>query len=326
MRKLKTIFTITLAAFAMLFISCKNSNVDENGCYIDIDEAIKAAENKKQDLMLIFSVEIEDSASKDFLNNVVRTPEFKKEIASKFAVVCMDFSKDTYEATVAKEDATDAEKKIAEKKSEILNKNIKMATMLDIQETPCVYLLSPEKYLITGIFYDDEKRTFEGFKTLLDSKEDQIKELHNMIYQTKIGTPEEKVASIDALYETTSPDYRFMLYDLISSVKKLDPTNKTGLLGKYIYAAADSKSHLCVIDGDVNGAIQAFLDIESEESVPADKRQQLMYTAAYMAASSGTWETPEVVKYLEKSINIAPDSEMVPAIRRVIEALSAEAK
>lgn len=47
MKNIKTILTITLAALAMLFISCGKSNVDANGCYYDIDEAAVVANKKK---------------------------------------------------------------------------------------------------------------------------------------------------------------------------------------------------------------------------------------------------------------------------------------
>ena len=112
------------------------------------------------------------------------------------------------------------------------------------------------------------------------------------------------------------------MLDLLESVKKLDPSNKSGLVGKYIYAAADAKAEKSMLSGDSKGAVQAYLDIENEESIPAETRQQALYTAAYMSAMSGLEENSVVIGYLERAIKLAPESSDVPGIRRVIQALS----
>ena len=328
MKNLKLFFTTTLALLTLSFslISCGNSLLDSNGCYYDVDEAFKAAEKNNQDVMLIITIEGNDLQSEDFMNKVVRDPAFKKDIASKYAIVCMDFSQKTFEAANPAEDASESVKKAAEKKAELLQKNTKYAAMVDAKETPVVYILSKEKYLISGLFYDDENRTVDGFKAKLAEKSGSIDEMHKMIYQTKIGTSEEKVAAIDALYNATSPSYRFMLYDLLDSVKKLDPANKTGLLEQYVYEAAVAKSDLCVANGDARGAVNAYLELENEEALPAEVRQVAVYTAAYMCSSAGLEDNSVVISYLEKAIQLAPESEDVPRIHRVIDALSAQEK
>ena len=325
MRNLKTIFTILLAGAAMLFISCGKAKVDANGCYIDIDDAVKAANKKNQDIMIIVSVDGDDEDSSDFMEKVVRVPEFKSEIASKYAVVCMDFSQTAYEATAAAENADSATKKTADANAAIMQKNTKYATILNVTETPVIYLLSKEQYCITGLFYDDENRTLEGFKAAVAAKEPLINDMHKMIYQTKIGNAEEKVRAIDALYEATSPDFRFFLLDLMESVPKLDPSNKTGLVGKYLNDIAVAKADKAVLEGDVKTAVKAYLDIADEELIPAESRQQALYTAAYMCSMTELEETSVVISYLEKAIQVAPESEDVPAIQRVITALTNQA-
>lgn len=274
--------------------------------------------------MVIITVDGDDAQSTDFLEKVVRDPKFKKEIASKYAVVCMDFSQKSYDAASVPEDADDAAKKAAEEKAEILKKNTRYASMLDVSGVPVIYIFSKEKYLIRGLFYDSENRTLEGFKETLSEKASVIDEMHKMIYQTKIGTAEEKVEAIDKLYEATSPSFRIFLYELMDSVKKLDPQNKSGLVGKYMYEAAATKSDIALVDGNVRDAIQAFLDVADEPLIPAEDRQQALYTAAYMSSKAEIDDVSVVIGYLEKSIAIAPDSDQVPALKRVIAALSAQ--
>ena len=316
---------LTLALFTLIaslfIISCAKAKTDAYGCYYDFDEATAVANKKNQDIMVIITLDGDDDQSTDFMNKVVRDPKFKDEIASKYAVVCMDFSQKSYEATVATEDADAAAKKAAEENANRMQKNTRVATILNASETPVIFLLSKEQYLINGLFYDDENRTLDGFKEAIAAKASSIDDMHKMIYQTKIGTAEEKIAAIDALFEATSPSYRLLLLDLIDSVKSLDPTNKSGLVGKYVYEAAAAKSDKALIDGDVKTAVQYFIDVAEEEFVPAESKQQALYTAAYMSSMSELEEIPVVISYLEKSIQYAPDSDDVPAIKRVIAAL-----
>ena len=322
----KLTFALFTILASLLIISCGKAKVDENGCYYDIDDAVAVANKKNQDIMLIISVDGDDADSTDFMDKVVRDPGFKNEIAVNYAVVNMDFSQTAFEATAAAEDADAKTKKAADAKAEIMKKHTRLVTLLEVAETPVVYILSKEKYFINGLFYDDTNRTLEGFKEALAAKSALIDEMHKMIYQTKIGTAEEKVKSIDALYEATNPTYRIFLYDLVDSVKKLDPSNSSGLVGKYIYEAAAIKSDLAFIDGDVRTAVQAYIDVADEALIPAETRQIGMYTAAYMASKRELDPIPVVIGYLEKAIQIAPESSQVPAINRVIAALQAQAE
>ena len=144
MKKLLTI----LAVSALLFISCGKAKVDENGCYYDIDDAVAVANKKNQDIMLIISVDGDDADSTDFMDKVVRDPGFKNEIAVNYAVVNMDFSQTAFEATAAAEDADAKTKKAADAKAEIMKKHTRLVTLLEVAETPVVYILSKEKYFL----------------------------------------------------------------------------------------------------------------------------------------------------------------------------------
>ena len=319
---------LTLALFTIIaslfIISCGKAKTDANGCYYDFDDAVSFANKKNQDVMVIITVEGDDEDSTDFMEKVVRDAKFKKEVASKYAVVCMDFSQKTFAEAKADEAADDAAKKVAEQKNAILEKNTKYATMLDAKEVPVIYIFSKEKYLIKGFFYDDENRSIQGFEETLAEQTSIIDDMHKMIYQTKIGNAEEKVKAIDALWEATNPSFRIFLYDLINSVKKLDPNNTSGLLGKYMYEAASTKSDMALLEGNIDEAVQAFLDAAEESDISADDRQQAMYTAAYICSMTGFKDDAVVIEYLEKAIQIAPESDDAPRIRRVIAAISSK--
>lgn len=147
---------LTLALFTIIaslfIISCGKAKTDAYGCYYDFDEATAVANKKNQDIMVIITLDGDDDQSTDFMNKVVRDPKFKDDIASKYAVVCMDFSQKSYEATVAAEGADAAAKKAAEENASRMQKNTRVATILNATETPVIFLLSKEQYLINGLF------------------------------------------------------------------------------------------------------------------------------------------------------------------------------
>ncbi len=321
-------FTIALFTIlaALAFVSCGKAEIDSSGCYTNIDDATKAAQKKNQDILILVTMNGDDAYSQDFTDNVIRSEKFKEEILSNYSVVRMDFSQSSYEATVAAEDANDAAKKNAEKRALLMQENTKFANMLNIASTPIIFILSKEKYIITSISYDSLNKSYDDFKSALDAKASSIDSMHKMIYQTKIGTAEEKMGAINDLYEATAPEYRHFLFDLLSSVKKIDSANKSGLLGKLIYAAADAKSLSAINSGNAREAVDAYLALENEESIAPAEKQQALYTAAYLCSMTGLEELPAILGYLNKAISIDPDSEEVPAIKRVIEVLSANSE
>ncbi len=321
--KKNTIALFTILA-TLMFISCGKVETDFTGCYTNIEDAEKAAQKKNQDILVLITMNGDDAYSQPFTDNIIRSEKFKEDILSNYSVVRMDFSQSSYEATVADENSNESAKKNAEKRAVLMQNNTKFANLLSIESTPIVFILSKEKYLITSISYDSLNKTYEDFKNVLDAKADSIDSMHKMIYQTKIGTAEEKMSAINELYEATAPEYRLFLSDLLLSVKKIDPSNKSGLLGKLIYASADAKSIAAVNSGNPREAVDAYLALEKEESISQAERQQALYTAAYLCSMTGLEELPVIIGYLNKAISIDPDSEEVPAIKRVIEALSSK--
>lgn len=322
---MKKNITVLFAIIASLFIcSCGKTAVDSSGCFSNIDDAVSNAQKKNQDILVVVTMCGDDAQSQNFVDTIIRDEKFKNDIASNYSVVRMDFSQSSYEATVAAEDANDTAKKNAEKRAQTMQDNTQFANLLNVSVTPMVYILSKEEYLITSIYYDSSEKSYEGFKALLEEKKETIDEMHKMIYQTKIGTPEEKMNAIDALFEATAPDNRIFLTDLLASAKKIDPNNKSGILGKITLAAADSQAKKALNSGDFKTAVTTYLSVENEPSISPEDKQQSVYTAAYIAAVSELEENSVVIEYLQRAIDLAPDSEEVPAIKRVMDALAAQ--
>ena len=316
--KKNTLALFTILA-SLLITSCGKAKVDTSGCYLDIEDAKKMAKKKSQDILVFITMNGEDASSQSLTDNVIRNPKFKDEIASKYITVRMDFSESSYKLSVASENASDTAKKNAEKKADTIQHNTQFAKLLNASVTPSVYILSKEVYLVSSIYDDTKIKTYDAFKKQLNDKSYAIEEMHKMIYQTKIGTAEEKMKAINALYKATAPDARHFLADLLASAKKIDPTNKSGLLGECLYSAADAKAVSAMNTGDIKKAVEAYLSVENEDSINPEDRQQSLYTAAYLCSKYELEEAPVIISYLEKSIAAAPQSDEVPAIKRVIE-------
>ena len=325
MKTLKIALITIMAVFTSLtLVSCGKTDIESSGCYTDVDLAFKAAQKQNKDVIIFVTVNGEDANSQSFTDTIIRDSKFKDDIASKYIALRMDFSESSYQLTVAADDANDTAKKNAEKRADIMQRNTSFANLLNLVVTPMTYIFSKEQYLITSIYYDRTEKSYEEYTSLLKEKEEAIDSMHKMILATKTGTAEEKMKAIDELYEATAPEARLFLANLLLTAKKLDPTDKSGLLGKLIYASADAIAAKAINAGDIRTAANAYIAIENETSIDAEDRQQALYTAAYMLSVSETEDVSVVVDLLQRSIAVAPDSDEVTAINRIIQTLSSQ--
>ena len=299
---MKKIFFLAVI-FSILFLSgCGKTQLDENGCFTDVEAALKFAERKNRDVLLFVTMEEDDSATVSIL----------KEMASSkdpaYAVARLDFSQKTYEASVSDE-ALAAQ----------IQKNTRFASMLNVSQTPSVYVLSKESYVLAAFVYEEDSASPADFKKLLEGQTASLNNMRALIQGTKKGKPLDKVSAIDALYEATEPEYRVFLADLIDSVIKLDKKNESGLLGKYIYAAADAKAVNAINQGNVNDAVKSYIDAAENPQLEPALKQQCYYIAAYLCSMTGAADASVITDYLQKAIDADPESEEVASIQKIME-------
>jgi len=323
---MKIKFISVLIISLVILSACSKAQLDENGCFLDSDSAITHAKKKDKNILLFVTMEGDDADSEALVNGVIRDENFKKEIASEYAVLHLDFSQKTYAASVIPENADDDTVKAANQLSEQLQKNTRFVSLLNVTQTPSIYVLSKEAYVLTAFFYDTAEKNLSSFKTLLEKEAPAVNNMEQLIKLTKKGSSLEKVSAIDNLYENTKPEYRVFLADLLSSVEKIDKENKSGLLGKYIYAAADANALKLINQGNVNEAVSCYLEAAENSFSEPSIKQQCYYIAAYLSAMSGIAEPSVVIDYLQKSIDADPESEEVASIKKVMEVISAGKK
>lgn len=291
---MKKIWFLTVLILSVLLASCGKAKLDVDGCYIDMDEASKSALSKKKDILILATMENGDTGTVDFLNQVVRNASFKEDFLKNYIVIRMDFSEGINNYT----------------------------GLLNLSMTPSVILLSKEQYYLGGFSCNEELCNYSAFKEAFDNIISEASSTKDLIAATKKGSALDKVRAIDNLYESTPEAYRPFLAPLLAGSLKLDKNNETGLRGKLIYAYVDAAALKAMSSGDIGETVRLYLTLENESLVEPEKRQQALYTAAYICAMTQTRPVPTILEYLQKAIDVYPEGPSVPGIKAVMEILT----
>ena len=318
---------LSIIIFSILLLSgCSKVQLDADGCFSDVDSALKYAAKKDCNVLLFVTMEDDDNDSTELLNKVIRDGNFKTEIASDFAVTRLDFSQKSYAATVVPEGSDEKTEKAANAIADQIQKNTRFASLLNVSQTPSIYILSKESYVLASFFYEAEDKNLSDFNELLQKENQKANQLKEIIKNTKKGSQLERVSAIDALYEATENDYRVFLADLLNSVKSLDKKNESGLLGKYIYAAADANAIKAMNQGKIEEAVKFYIEAAENEFLEPNLKQQAYYVAAYICSITGAGssfsDSSVIIGYLQKSIDADPESKEVPSIKKVLDVVS----
>ena len=315
---MKKNITVSLLLSLFLLVSCGKSKTSANGCYKDINSAKIAAQKNNQDILVVVTMAGDDVSSQDFVTNVLNTESFAKDIASKYAAVHMDFSQASYEKTVVNPEADKKTQKAAEEYALLMQENAKFASLMNVQNTPALFLFTKEVYVITELDYTEDVKSSNDLVALIQSEQTAIDNVHAMVEAVNNSSKLEKVTAIDRLYEATELLYQPFLKDLIAEVLSIDKKNESGVLSKYIMAKADSDAAYLDVLGDAEGASDIYVKICDNEYLLPEYKQQAYYLAAYLLSMSGSTDFDKILGCLEKSLEADPQSEQVPNIQNVI--------
>lgn len=311
---MKNIKYLLLSLFCFILVSCGKAVTDKNGCFTDIDEAAKNAQKKNQDILVVLTTGEDDDSSKAFCDGVLAAEDFKQKVASKYSVVNMNFSESSYQKTVVKPEDDKKTQEAAAQYADIMFKNAKVASMLNVKNPPAAYIMTKEQYLITEVIFENDVATVDDFVLALQKYDDSCAKFNEKVKATQKGSVAEKVAAIDDLFESTPEDSKVFLSELISQVPEIDKKNETGLVSKYLLASANSKATSLYISGNINEAIMCFVHICDNSFLEPAHKQQSYYMAAYLLAMSGSEDYNIMIDYLKKSIDADPESENVAGI------------
>lgn len=322
MKKLfKTVFLLMFFAFCF---GCKKENIGENGVFLSVDDALSDAKKNDKNILVIVTSDGDDELSHDFIENVIKSSEFKTETEAKFSVLYMDFSEATFAKTVVNPDDDKKKQKEAQKFADIMQENSVLASKLYVQNTPAMFVLTKEFYFITEIDVSQKIENFSMLEQLLENQNDKIQAVNQMVSETKHGSVAEKIAAIDKLYENTDLMYRSFLADLIFEVIELDKKNESGLLSKYLLTSADINSSEQFLKGNVDEAVKTYTDICSNEFMLPEHKQQAYYLAAYIMLITGSQDYETCLNLIDMSISVAPDTESAQTIQNLRDYLKNE--
>ncbi len=251
----------------LLVTGCHKAQLDADSCYIDFDQASKAAASKKKDILILVTIENADPFNEWFVKNIIHAPAsaFASDFLKNYIVFRMDLSQG-------------------------INN---YSGLLNISMTPSVFLLSKEGFYLTHFIVTEESDDYDAFKKHINQLETSpsVSQTKELIDACKKGSTTEKLTAINNLYDSTPAEYRAFLSPLLQKALKYDKANKTGLRGKMIYAYVDAAAVKAMSRGDIQETIRLYRSLEKETLVDEDLRQQALYTADYLQRLTDARET-----------------------------------
>lgn len=307
---MKKFLLILSSVMALVLTGCSKAEVkNEYGWYTDYNACLKQAQATDKKVILIISRDESDTVSADLKKNVLYTPEFAETFGADFEFCENDISPSLFKAAKPPKDADKETKKNAKKFSKILESRMRVVTIHGIANTPTVYVLSKQGYVIKDFTYVP-CTTVKEFEEMIDEYKPGIAAYQSLIDDVYAAKGKEKIAAIDRLYEYSNPNYRYMMTDLMRQVEKLDKKNETGLVGKYVMAIATSDAMDAYISRKPDQVEKIYAKAAAHPQLTPDQRQQSYYAAAYVIGSNTPSPelTVKIIDYLEKAIEINPDS------------------
>lgn len=304
-------------AFATLFAAAPVFALGNDGFYADMDSALAAAKKSNKDLLVFITQDGEDELSASFMQTV-RSKEVQEQLGN-YVSVWMDFSQKAFESTVVRDTDTAEVQESAKQAADVMQKNSQFAALINPEFTPAVYLFTGEGYYVSHLVLKGDENA-DGFIAALKTDEYKLNALHQMVAKTKTGKPLEKVASIDEIFEATQPEYRFFIIDLVNTAISLDKKNKTGLMNKYIITRTEYDAMIAFYNNDAPAAVNAYALAGKNKLLSKEEKQQAYYMAAtVLVKSSGPESIPQIVDFLQKSLDAAPASKNAPQIKENID-------
>ncbi len=266
----------------------------------DFEAAKAAAEKGRKNIMLLFSGdEWDNNTSKNLKESVFNKDAFIKRAGKRFVLVNLDIPLD--ENGVSEED---------------IERLYILAATYAVERTPTLVLLDKEGSSY-GTITDTQvmESTDELFKTV-DSIENNKKKIASLTKKIAVSKGIQKVKYIDEMFEATDINGRESMIDYIREIPELDPSNKTGVLGKYLLYLAYFDVASFLQSNQPQEAVNCFLNLTKIETLTAEEKQQAYYMSAYLSAYTGQGSKELILDYLKKAIDMAPESEAADSIRQ----------
>ena len=322
MKKTLCLFCAALL-FGAVLTACgkKTAKIDLSGWVTDIDAGLEAAKKADKRVILLFSAD-EDASSRALKDKLQETEDFLAAETERYVLINLDFSASRYEkamsAMTSETEPTKKEQQAALEAQAALTRDMKQAMYLAANASPSFYVLTKDGYPAASFQLDEEAASLTDFEDALAPLEEDIAAYEALVTAIDAAKGVEKARAIDALFEATTAEWRYLLLPLCQQMQGLDPKNETGLLGKHLLALANGKATDAFLQQDLPQAAGAFAEVAANELLNADEKQEAYYTAAYLLAQGGSTDYAAIRSFAQQAYDAAPESDHADMVRAFI--------
>ena len=297
MKRLSFLAFLTLLSAVLLLslASCKKKVVWQT----DFGTALKDAGESGRSVLVLFSGEDWDGKTAVFRSEVLDTDEFKDFAREKYVLLNIDLS----EAEQAKAIEEGNEELLAriEDKSSLFRK-------YEVSSYPTLALLSGEGYVLTIVQYNEGLNSPAVLIEVLEEQAERIQSVSSAIVKVQSSSGAEKVRAIDMLYEATPETGRKPLDGLVREVPSLDPSDSSGLVGKYEFIRVYGDAIASTSEGIRDGVAESFVDIAENGHLSPAQKFEAFYNAAYLMALFGDSDYDRMFELLDKAKSSDPEN------------------
>ena len=287
----------------VVFTSCQTSSEADSPWCKTWAVAAEKAENSEKNILVFFSQLAVDEEGNPInkestdLNEAFGKKSFKKKVADEFVLLNIDLS--------------DPETMDYGEYME----GLELTEKFVIQSIPSIIIATPEQYVIDYIIGPDMQQNPSKIISKLGSFVKKSKAVTKARKELVDAQDLDKLKAIDKLIQSLSPAYRNLTVNLLSQIKEMDPDNQSGLLTKYALSFAYVDAIGEFGSGNVQGAIDIFINVAESEGVSNADAQEAYWTSCYLMANTGIG-TPEVVlETMKKALEKDPNSKMASDIK-----------
>ncbi|MDD7417624.1 MAG: thioredoxin family protein [Treponemataceae bacterium] len=301
---MKRNFIASLLAFAIIlscvmFTSCGKSS-DESPWRTSWASATSEADELDKNILVFFS-NIESDETSQKLNESFNKKSFQKKVAANYVLLNYDFGNQD------------------EKDYLTLQEGYEMANKFTVQSLPAIILATPEGYVLGSVINEDILLPASKVISKIVSFNKKSKEVTKARKELAEAQELDRLYAIDNLISSLDGAYRYLMTDLLSEIKQADPENETGLVTKYALSFAYVEAIGEYGQGNAQGAIDIFLKVAENETVPADDAQEAYMTACYLLANAQLGTPEQILELMNKAIEVSPKSKQVESIKQSVE-------
>ncbi len=309
MKAIKLYSVFSIFALVFLFASCGADSF--SAWQTDFDAVKQAAQKDDKNILVFFSTDDVQGVSKDLRENVFAKKKFVKSVSNSFELLNIDVTESEY--TASQSDESGEAKAAFQRKLDILD-------AYSVESMPAFYMLTKDGFVIKAFAYDPAINNVNHYLQLIEAEKENADSYNSLVRAVEESQGVYRVRAINALFDATDKEYNTLLLPYCREVASLDPSDTTGLVGKFEFQVAYTDAIKLFHEGNVEDAAKCFVDAVLSGHLSKEQIQEAYYNASYILAMSKTYDE-RVLDYLKLSYESLPSGKEAENVKRTIEAV-----